>query len=124
MYAALLQYAKEHEITVKDFSHHKSNGGITQLTTINAIESFKHGKKGVEIAARMEQAVHIEVALIKLAVNVTQHTHTRNAQRLAKSAISVVKNHFSSCSRSNVGQGQGHQSDRTQPHGRSTERHH
>ena len=30
-YTALLQYAKEHEMTVKDFNHHKSNGGITQL---------------------------------------------------------------------------------------------
>ena len=32
-YQALLQYAKEHEMTVKDFKHHKSNGGVAQLTT-------------------------------------------------------------------------------------------
>ena len=31
---------------VKDFNHHKSNGGMAQLMTINAIESFKRGKKG------------------------------------------------------------------------------
>ena len=46
MYTALLQYAKEHEMMVKDLNCHKSNGGIAQLTTINAIKSFKHGKKG------------------------------------------------------------------------------
>ena len=42
MYTALLQYTKEHEMMVKDFNHHKSNGGIAQPMTINAIESFKH----------------------------------------------------------------------------------
>ena len=42
------------------------------------------------MAARMEQAGHIEAAPIKLVVNVTRHMHTRNAQHLAKSAISVV----------------------------------
>ena len=45
-YTALLQYAKEHEMTVKDFNCHKSNGGTAQLTMINAIESFKCSKKG------------------------------------------------------------------------------
>ena len=45
-YTTLLQYAKEHKTTVKDFNHHKSNGGTAQLTTINAIEIFKCGKKG------------------------------------------------------------------------------
>ena len=44
----------------------------------------------VETAARMEQAVCIEVAPIKLVVNVTRHTHTRKAQHLAKSDISEV----------------------------------
>ena len=42
MYTTLLQYAKEHEMMVKDFNHHKSNGGTAQLMMINAIESFKH----------------------------------------------------------------------------------
>ena len=27
MYTALLQYAKQHEMMVKDFNYHKSNGG-------------------------------------------------------------------------------------------------
>ena len=45
-YMALLQYAKEHEMTVKDFNQHKSNGGIAQASTINEIKTYKHGKKG------------------------------------------------------------------------------
>ena len=45
-YTTLLQYTKEHEMMVKDFNCHKSNGGITQPMTINVIESFKCGKKG------------------------------------------------------------------------------
>ena len=45
MYPALLQYTKKHEMTVKDFNRHKSNGRIAQLTTVNMIETFKCGKK-------------------------------------------------------------------------------
>ena len=52
-------------------------------------------RRAVETAAQMEQAVHTEVAPINVApikhvVNVTQHMHTRIAQRLAKNAINVV----------------------------------
>ena len=50
-YQALLQYAKEHEMMVKDFNHHKSNGGITQPTTIDVIKTFKHGKKGTRTSS-------------------------------------------------------------------------
>ena len=42
------------------------------------------------MAAQMEQAVRTKVAPIKHVVNITQHTHTRIAQCLAKSAINVV----------------------------------
>ena len=45
-YTTLLQYAKQHKMMVKDFNRHKSNGRMAQLMTINAIESFKHSKKG------------------------------------------------------------------------------
>ena len=45
-YQALLQYTKEHEMMVKDFNRHKSNGGIAQQMTIDVIKTFKHGKKG------------------------------------------------------------------------------
>ena len=43
-YQALLQHAKEHEMTVKDFNQHKSNGGITTATTIDEIKTFKFRK--------------------------------------------------------------------------------
>ena len=37
----LLQHAKQHEATVKDFHRHKSNGGVATSTTINEIRTFK-----------------------------------------------------------------------------------
>ena len=56
---------------VKDFNRHKSNGGIAQPMTINVIETCSNIRKVVEMAARMKQAVRIEVAQIKLVINVT-----------------------------------------------------
>ena len=44
-YKALLQHAKEHEMTVKDFNRHKSSGGTVIATTVNEIRTFKY-KKG------------------------------------------------------------------------------
>ena len=44
-YEALLQHAKEHEMTVKDFNWHKSNGGTAIATTVDEIKTFKF-KKG------------------------------------------------------------------------------
>ena len=41
----LLQHAKQHDATIKDFCQHKLNGGVTMATTINEIRTFKH-KKG------------------------------------------------------------------------------
>ena len=38
----LLQHAKQHEATVKDFHWHKSNRGVAMETTINEIRTFKH----------------------------------------------------------------------------------
>ena len=40
----LLQYAKEHKATVRDFNQHKSNRGVTMATTIDEIRSFKFRK--------------------------------------------------------------------------------
>ena len=40
----LLQHAKQHEATVKDFQQHKSNGGVATSTTINKIRTFKQRK--------------------------------------------------------------------------------
>ena len=57
-YTALLQYAKEHEMTVKDFNHHKSNRGITQLMTSKHDQNVSNvERKAVEMEAQMEQAV-------------------------------------------------------------------
>ena len=44
MYQALLQHAKEHEMTVKDFNWHKSNSGIATATTMDEIKTFKFRK--------------------------------------------------------------------------------
>ena len=40
----LLQYAKEHEATVRDFKCHKSNGGVAMATTTDEIRTFKFWK--------------------------------------------------------------------------------
>ena len=40
----LLQHAKQHEATVKDFQQHKSNRGVAMATTINEIRTFKQRK--------------------------------------------------------------------------------
>ena len=40
----LLQHAKQHEATIKDFHQHKSNRGVATATTIDKIRTFKHRK--------------------------------------------------------------------------------
>ena len=40
----LLQHAKQHETTIKDFQWHKFNGGVATSTTINKIRTFKQRK--------------------------------------------------------------------------------
>ena len=45
MYESLLQHAKEHEMRVKDFNRHKSNGGTVRATSMDEIINFKQ-KKG------------------------------------------------------------------------------
>ena len=125
MYTALLQCAKEHEMMVKDFNHHKSNGGITQITTINTIESFKCGKKGGRNgSSKGESSLHKGSTDKTCSKCNMTHAYQECPAFGKKCHKCGNKNHFSSCCRSNVGQGQGHQSDRTQPHGKSTERHH
>ena len=42
----LLQHAKQHEATIKDFQWHKSNGGVAMSTTINEIRTFKRKGQG------------------------------------------------------------------------------
>ena len=40
-YTALLQHAKEHEIMVKDFNQHRSNGEVATATMIDKIKTLK-----------------------------------------------------------------------------------
>ena len=48
----LLQHAKQHEATVKDFQWHKSNGGVVTSTTINEIRTFKRKGQGSRARTR------------------------------------------------------------------------
>ena len=44
-YKALFQHTKEHEMTVKDFNRHKSNGGTTIALTVDEIRTFKYRER-------------------------------------------------------------------------------
>ena len=92
MYAALLQYTKEHEMMVKDFNCHKSGRGIAQLTTINAIESFKYGKKGSRNGSSYRgSSLHRHRGSTHKMCSKCSMTHAyKECQHLAKSAINVV----------------------------------
>ena len=48
----LLQHAKQHEATIKDFQQHKSNGGVVTSTTINEIRTFTRKGQGSQARAR------------------------------------------------------------------------
>ena len=125
-YQALLQYTKEHESTVKDFNHHKPNGGIAQPMTIDAIKTFKRGKKGT----RTSSSHRVSGPSNKGSKTCSKCNMTQLYKDCPASGKKChkcsFKNHFSSCCRStrSNGQGQGHQRGRTPAHGRSTERHH
>ena len=47
----LLQHAKQHEATIKDFHRHKSNGGVATSTTINEIRTFTRKGQGSQARA-------------------------------------------------------------------------
>ena len=130
MYTALLQYAKEHEMTVKDFNRHKSNGATAQPTTIDAIESFKRGKKGSRNGHSNEATSLHRGSTDKCSTNKmcskcsTIHAY-RDCPAFGKKCHKCGnKNHFSSCCRSNVSQDKGCWRDRTQTRSRSPERYH
>ena len=48
----LLQHAKQHKATIKDFHQHKSNGGVATSTTINEIRTFTRKGQGSRARAR------------------------------------------------------------------------
>ena len=80
---------------MKDFNCHKSNGGTAQLMTIDAIESFKCGKKGSRNHRSNEVSSSHRGSTDKCSTNKrcskcsTIHAY-RIAQLLAKNAINVV----------------------------------
>ena len=89
-YQALLQYAKEHEMTVKDFNRHKLNGGIAQPTTVDVIKTFKHnGKKDTKTSSSHRTSGQ-STQDSKMCRSVTLLTNLKTVQRLAENAINVV----------------------------------
>ena len=126
-YQALLQYAKEHEMTVKDFKRHKLNGGVTQLMTVNAIKTFKwNGKKGTKTSGSYRTSGQSTRDSKTCSKCNTMHQFKDCPAFGKKCHKCGFKNHFSSCCRSSWSNG--HNSDRcrgrTPAHGRSTERCH
>ena len=125
-YPALLQYAKEHEMMAKDFNHHKSNRGITQLTSIDAIKTFKRGKKSSGNGSS-HRASGLSNKDSKTCSKYKMTHSCKDCPTFGKKCHKCsFKNHFSSCCRStqNVGQGQGCWRGRIPAHSRSTERCH
>ena len=129
-YTALLQYAKEHEMTVKDFNRHKSNGGTAQPMTIDAIESYKRHKK-------VSRNGHSNEASSSHRGSTDKHSTDKTCSKCSMTHVYrdfpvfgkkchkwEIKITFSSCCRSNVSQDKGCHRDRTQTHGRSPERCH
>ena len=76
---------------IKDFNRHKSNGGITQPTTVDVIKTFKHnGKKGTKTSSSHRMSGQSTRDSKKPAVSVTLCISLKTVQLLAKSATNVV----------------------------------
>ena len=112
-YTALLQYMKQHKMTVKDFNHHKSNGGTAQLMMIDVIESFKHSKKGSRNGHSSEASSSHRGSTDKHSTDkMCSKCNTIHAYRDCpvfgkKCHKCGNKNHFSSCCRLSVSQDKG-----------------
>ena len=90
-YESLLQHTKEHEMTVKDFNRHKSNGGTSIATTVDEIRTFKH-KKGNNYRAKSSGKTCSKCS--------TSHP-LRECPVFGKKCHKCgLNNHFSSCCRS------------------------
>ena len=106
-YQTLLQYAKEHEMTVKDFKHHKLNGGVTQPTTVDAIKMFKHnGKKGTKTSGSHRTSGQSTWDSKTCSKCNTMHQFKYCPAFGKKCHKYDFKNHFSSCCRSSCSNGQ------------------
>ena len=125
-YQALLQYAKEHEMTVKDFNHHKSNGGITQPTTVNVIKTFKCSKKGNKPNGS-HRSSGLSTRDSKTCSKCNTTHQFKDCPAFGKKYHKCgFKNHFSSCCRSSWSNGQSLDRcrGRTPACSRNTESHH
>ena len=126
-YQALLQYAKEHEMTVNDFKCHKSNRGVAQLTTVNAIKTFKqNGKKGTKTSSSYRTSSQ-STRDSKTCSKCNTMYQFKDCPAFGKKCLKCgFKNHFSSCCRSSRSNGQDsdRRRGRTPVRGRSTERCH
>ena len=112
-YQALLQHAKEHKMTVKDFNWHKSNGRIATATVIDEINSFKY-RKGNANRANFKSEKGKTCSKCS-----TSHPLRECPVRDKKCQKCGNKNHFSTCCRSKQ---KGPQDSKRPPHGRSTMR--
>ena len=106
-YQALLQYAKEHEMTVKDFKRHKSNGGVAQLTTVDAIKTFKrNGKKSTKTSGSYRTSGP-STRDSKMCSKCNTTHQFKDCPAFGKKCHKCgFKNHFSSCCRSSRSNGQ------------------
>ena len=92
-YEALLQHAKEHEMTVQDFKQHKSNRGTIIATTVDEIKTFKF-KKGNTVNRPKSRSGRI------CSKCSTSHP-PRDCPAFSKKCHKCGrKNHFSTCCRS------------------------
>ena len=125
-YQALLQYTKEHEMTVKDFKRHKSNGGVAQPTTVDAIKTFKqNGKKSTKTSSSYRTSGQ-STCDNKMCSKCNTTHQFKDCPAFGKKCHKCgFKNHFSSCCRSSWSNGQDsdRRRGRTPGRGRSPERH-
>ena len=119
---------------MKDFNRHKSNGGMAQPMMIDAIESYKCGKKVSRNGRSSEASSSHRGSTDKHSTDKhstdktcskcnTTHAY-RDCPAFGKKCHKCGnKNHFSSCCRSNMSQDKGRRRDRS-TRGRSPERRH
>ena len=74
---------------VKDFNCHKSNGGIAEPTTIDAIKSFKCGKKGTRTSSSHRASSQSNKDSKTCSKCNTTHSF-KDCPAFAKNAINVV----------------------------------
>ena len=126
-YQALLQFTKEHKMTVKDFKCYKSKRGVLQLMTVDAIKTFKrNGKKGTKTSSSHRMSGQ-STRDSKMCSKCNTTHQFKDCPGFGKKCHKCgFKNHFSSCCRSSQSNRQ--DSDqcrgRMPAHGRSTERCH